>query len=101
MSDVYAIVRWIRENRFSRNQHFDEHATAAGVAARRLHRFLRAIERDVMAASLVQVRRSDGGFSVSMEFPEVRLTRVVSLTTEEHALLVEDPRIAARLSPDD
>jgi hypothetical protein len=36
-----------------------------------------------------------------MEFPEVRLTRVVSLTTEEHALLVEDPRIAARLSPDD
>jgi hypothetical protein len=93
VSDVYALVRSIRANRWPRNRHFDEHATPDGVAARRLNRFLRAIERDLLRAARVEVRRDADGFVISMEFPEVRLTRKVALSAEEHALLVEDQRL--------
>jgi hypothetical protein len=100
VNDVYAIVRSIRENRFSRNQHFEEHLSEASVEARRVHRFLRAIERDLDAASDVRVRRHErGGYTVSMRFPKVRLWREVSLTPEEYALLVEEPRLATLLQP--
>jgi hypothetical protein len=37
---------------------------------------------------------------VEMRFPKVRLSRVVALTPEEHALLVEDARLAALLQTD-
>ncbi len=97
MNDVYALVRSLRDNRLPRNRHFEVHATPSGAAARRLHRFLRAIERDVMAADAVSVRPRDGGVVVQLEFESVRLTRAVSLTHEEHALLLEDPPLAAKL----
>jgi hypothetical protein len=97
--DVYALVRSIRENRWSRNRNFDEHEGPAGAEARRLHRFLRGVERDVRSAGVVRVRRRDGGYTVSMGFPEVRLTRSVALTDEEHALLAEDPQLARLLCP--
>jgi hypothetical protein len=97
VSDVYALVRSLRAATWSRNQHFDAHATPTGAEARRLHRFLRALERDLHAADAVSVRRRDGSYEVKMSFPAVRLERVVTLRHEEHALLVEDARLAARL----
>ena len=72
-----------------------------GAEARRLHRFLRGVERDVRAADTVRVRRSDGGgVTVEMAFGAVRLSRVVTLSREEHALLVEDADMATRLVPE-
>jgi hypothetical protein len=97
VSDVYAIVREIRENRLSRNRNFELHAQPIGEEARRLHRFLRAVERDLSAAEQVTVARSDAGWTVTLAFPAVRLTRVVSLTPEEYEILVEDPAVRARL----
>jgi hypothetical protein len=97
VSDVYAIVRSIREKRFSRNRYFDEHKTEASVEARRVHRFLRAVERDVLAAHDVRVQPKPPGYQISLGFPDVKLTRVVSLTEEEYGLLVEEPRVAAKL----
>ena len=97
MSDVYALVRSIRENRLPRNRHFDAHATPEGREARRVVRFLRGVERDLRAAADVRITRRDGGYALEMRFPSVRGKRVVSLTEGEHALLVEDPVLAARL----
>ena len=97
MSDVYALVRSIRDKRLPRNRHFDEHATPRGAEARRVHRFLRGVERDLMAAETVDVAREDTHWRVTMRFPSVRLRRVVSLTPDEHAILVEDPRVAQLL----
>lgn len=99
MRDVYAIVREIRAERFSRNRNFDAHARIENVLARRVHRFLRAVERDLLTAEQVALARTDKGWLLSLGFPSVRLKREVALTDEEHALLVEDPRLAARLPP--
>jgi hypothetical protein len=99
VSDVYALVRSIRQNRLPRNRNFEVHASALGARARRLHRFLRGVERDLRAASAVEVRQNVAGVTVVMAFPTVRLSRKVVLTVEEHALLVEDPRLAALLAP--
>src|SRR4029079_19267081 len=83
VADVYAVVRSIRENRLPRNRHFDAHQGPLGEEARRLHRFLRAVERDLRAASALWVRANPGGgVVVAMQFPPVRLSRVVALTVE-------------------
>jgi hypothetical protein len=100
VNDVYALVRSLRDKRFPRNRYFDEHATPSGIAARRLHRFLRAVERDILNADCVVVRaRAEGGIAVELSFAAVRFSRRVMLTADEHALIVEDARIAARLQP--
>ena len=79
VNDVYALVRSLRAATWPRNRHFEAHATPTGAEARRLHRFLRGVERDVRAADTVRVRRSDGGgVTVEMAFGAVRLSRVVS-----------------------
>jgi hypothetical protein len=98
VSDVYALVRSIRDKRLPRNRHFDEHATKSGAEARRVHRFLRGVERDLLAAQAVDVVRDGARWRVTMRFPSVRLRRVVSLTLDEHAILVEDPRVAELLT---
>jgi hypothetical protein len=100
VSDVYALVRDLKENRFPRNRNFDAHTLPVSEEARRLLRFLRGVERDVRAAEVVRVERADGGsYTVTLAFPAVRLTRVVSLTAGEYGLLVEDEALAARLQP--
>lgn len=99
MNDVYDLVRSLRAAAWPRNRHFEAHATQAGAAARRLHRFLRGVERDLLAAAHVAVRRHDTGLVVELTFPTVRLSRVVSLTHQEHELLAENADIAARLRP--
>ena len=101
MNDVYALVRSLRAATWPRNRHFEAHATPTGAEARKLHRFLRGVERDVRAADSVRVRRAaDGAVTIEMAFGAVRLSRVVTLTAEEHALLVEDAQMAARLTPE-
>jgi hypothetical protein len=100
VNDVYALVRSLRAATWPRNRHFDAHATPTGAEARRLHRFLRGVERDVRAADSVRVRRHESGVTVEMSFGAVRLSRVVTLSREEHALLVEDADMAARLAPE-
>jgi hypothetical protein len=99
VNDVYALVRSLRAATWPRNRHFEDHATPTGAEARRLHRFLRAVERDVRAADSVRVVRRDRGAVVTMTFGAVRLSRVVVLSPEELELLVEDPTVAARLQP--
>jgi len=99
VSDVYALVREIREKRWPRNRFFEAHATPGGAEARRVHRFLRAVEKDLLAADQVEVEREAAGWRITMRFPSVRLSRVVVLSRDEHAILVEDPRVA-RLFPD-
>jgi hypothetical protein len=103
VNDVYALVRSLRAATWSRNRHFEAHATPTGAEARRVHRFLRALERDLHRADAVSVRRRlPDAFEVKMSFPAVRLERVVTLKREEHALLVEDARLARRLAlPED
>jgi hypothetical protein len=98
VNDVYALVRSLRAATWPRNRHFEAHATPMGAQARRLHRFLRAVESDVRAADSVRVRRQPGGVVVEMAFGAVRLSRAVQLSDEELALLVEDAEIAARLT---
>jgi pyridoxine 5'-phosphate synthase PdxJ len=101
VNDVYALVRSLRAATWPRNRHFDAHATPTGAEARRVHRFLRAVERDVRRADTVRVHRTDGGsVKVEMAFGAVRLSRVVMLTPDEHALLVEDAEMAERLMPE-
>jgi hypothetical protein len=101
VSDVYALVRSIRDKRLPRNRYFDEHATKSGTEARRVNRFLRAIEKDLLAAEEVEVERDarSRSWRITMRFPSVRLHRVVSLTEDEHAILLEEPQLAERLRP--
>ena len=100
MSDVYALVRSIRDKRLPRNRFFDEHASLDGAEARRVHRFLDGLRHDLLAAEVVELERDDAEqrWRITMRFPPVRCYRVVSLNDDEHAILVEDPRIAARLA---
>ena len=101
--DVYALVREIRERRFPRNRHFDAYETAVGAEARRVHRFLKGIEKDLLAADEVDVEpynadpKGNRGWRITMRFPAVRLRRVVCLTDDERAILLEDPRVAPLL----
>ncbi len=95
--DVYALVREIREKRLPRNRNFDAHDTAHGAEARRVHRFLKGIEKDVLAADQVEVEEANGQWRITMRFPSVRLRRIVALTEAERAILLEDPRVASLL----
>ena len=70
------------------------------VAARRLHRFLRAVGRDILRADRLRVDpQPDGIFSILMDFLAVRLCRRVLLSAAELALLREEPALHARLAP--
>jgi hypothetical protein len=91
-------VRSIRAERLPRNRHFEVHQSADGHAARRLHRFLRGVERDLLRAREVGVSAEGDQLRITLEFPEVRSRRVVALTAEEYALLIEDPALRERLA---
>jgi hypothetical protein len=98
MKDVYSLVRSLRDKQLSRNRHFELHATPVGAEARRLHRFLLAIERDLKRASKVHVLQRDGGCVLTLAFSSVRLRRIVALTEAEYALLLEAPEAERRLT---
>lgn len=99
MNDVYALVRSLRSASWPRNRHFEAHATELGQEARRLHRFLRGLERDVATADRVDVRAHADRFVIKLEFDTLKLERVVTLTPEEHAILSEIPALTERLQP--
>jgi hypothetical protein len=99
VNDVYALVRSLRSASWPRNRHFEAHATEIGVEARRLHRFLRGLERDIATADRIIVTPHADRFVVRLEFDTLKLERVVTLTPEEHAILSEIPALVARLTP--
>jgi hypothetical protein len=100
VSDVYALVRSLRRNELPRNQNFELHATAIAAAARRLARFLRGIERDVRAATDIQLLEVDETqWQIRMQFSRIALERVVCVNAVELGLLCENAEIAARLRP--
>lgn len=104
MSDVYeqpiyAMVRSLRANQLPRNRHFDAHAGADGAAARRIHRFLRGVERDLRLATRIELADSEGGQRLlTLELGPVRVRRVVALSPTEFSILAENAENAAFLS---
>jgi hypothetical protein len=101
--DLYAIVRALRREELPRNRHFELHATPEVRAARRLHRFLRGVEKDVRRATEVRVAPRPGGppGSVRLELRHaaLRARRTIDLDAHAHALLLEDSDVASALRP--
>jgi hypothetical protein len=96
--EIYRIVRALRRKELSRNRHFELHASEAGRVARRVHRFLRGVERDLRRASEVRVaRRPDGGVRLELQHAALRARRTIDLDARAHALLLEDAGSAALL----
>jgi hypothetical protein len=97
---VYDLVRSLRANALPRNRHFDAHASATGAAARRIHRFLRGVERDLRLATTIQLETGEGGQRLlTLEFAAVRLRRVVALSPAEYSILAENEENAIYLAP--
>jgi hypothetical protein len=98
MPDVYALVRDLRQRRWSRNRHFQEHATRVGQRARGLHRFVASLERDICRATAVALHHTaDGDYRLELVLPQLRVRRTVVVSSELLAFLREDGAIAARL----
>ena len=99
LSSVLELVARMRRDAFSRNRNFDTFARSAGegVRARRIWRYLRALEREICAHGprvgqgvRMQVEpRPEGGRRIVIEVPEVRMRRVAVLDAAEYALLRE------------
>ncbi len=104
---VLDLVARMRRGAISRNRDFDIFARAEGEAARarRIHRYLRALEKDLADSrarigngiTLLVERASDGGRRITIEVPEVRMRRTAILSEEEYALLREHPDARALL----
>jgi hypothetical protein len=96
---VLELVARMRREAFSRNRNFDvfERAETEAKHARRIWRYLRSLEADLMAnrsrigsgVNLRVERRADGGRRITIEVPEVRMRRTAILSAEEYALLRE------------
>jgi hypothetical protein len=107
--DLVATVGRMRRDAQSRNRNFDAFARAemAAKGARRLWRYLRSLELDLLAnrsrlgngVNLRIERRTEGGRRIVLEIPEVRMRRTVLLSAEEFAVLVENPEIRHLLDP--
>ena len=91
----------MRRGAISRNRDFDTFAQAEAEAARarRICRYLRALEKD-LARSRTRIghgitihveRAAGGGRRITIEVPEVRMRRIAYLSAEEFALLCEHP----------
>lgn len=107
VANVLELVARMRRDAFSRNRNFDTFvdADADSWRARRLWRYLRSLERDLVSAGPrvgmgVQLHvepRPEGGRRIVIQVPDVRLRRVAILTAEEYMLLREHPDAAAVL----
>ena len=99
---IYELVRALRAHGLPRNRNFEAHATAEARAARRIVRFLRGVEADVLGAERVRsIPRRDGGVVLELSLPSVKLQRTVELDARAYAILIENPTCAARLSAGD
>lgn len=92
----------MRRGAFSRNQNFDafENADADGIRARRVWRYLKSLEQDLISLGprygvgvsiRVEPRDQEGGRVIIIEVPEVRLRRVGVVSAEEYQLLRDHP----------
>jgi len=107
VTNVLELVARMRREAFSRNRHFDAFSQAdeETTRARRLWRYLRALEHDLVAIAprvgmgvhLVIEPRAEGGRRITIEVPEVRMRRVALLSAEEYGLLREHPDARALL----
>lgn len=107
VANVLELVARMRRDAFSRNRNFDAFAEADADArrARRLWRYLRSLEQDLLALGPcigvgVQLKvepREEGGRRITIEVPEVRVRRVAVVSAEEYELLREHPDARALL----
>jgi len=99
---VYAILEALRCGRMSRNRDFAAFATPAAQKAHRVHRRLRALERELVAPGIaVRVERANVAadtFAITLERPAVRLRRIAYVEGAELAFLCENPRLRERLA---
>jgi len=91
------MVRALRDQRLPRNQNFVVHASAFGARARRVHRLLAAVERDLRRATERTLAVREDGAELKLQFAEVHSHRVVHLALDELDLLRENPEIRALL----
>jgi hypothetical protein len=107
VSFALELVARMRREAFSRNRNFDAFARGETEAkrARKIWRYLRALEADLMAnrsrighgVNLRVEGRADGGRRITLEVPEVRMRRTAIVSAEEYALLREHPETRALL----
>ena len=98
VEEIYRLVRALRASRLPRNRHFEVHASESGRAARRIHRFLRGVERDLRRSQDVRVAcHENGSVRIELAMPALQARRTVELDAEAHAVLLEEPDIAAVL----
>ncbi len=100
MSELYQLVRTLRAGDCpSRNRNFEALSHPVARRARKVARRLDSLARELRSGARVEVRRLGDGVAITLEWPEVRLHRTAYLTDEEHALLGDDPSLAALLAP--
>lgn len=88
--NVTVYLRAMRRGNWSRNRHFEEHRTPTATRARRLFRLLQSIEQDVgRKGALISARRGDGKVTLWMKNEGLRLERMLRLSEEEFALLLD------------
>ena len=98
MSELYRLVRELRTwPKRSRNRHFDELSQPIAQRARKVARRLDGLARELRSCGQIEVRRHDTGVLVTLDHPALKLHRKAFLTDEEHALLSDDPALAAVL----
>ena len=96
---IWQLVRALRANELPRNRHFELHRTATAKKARRIHRFLRGVERDLRRSNDVRVmRREEGGVRIELALATLHARRVIDLDPHAHSLLLEDTALAQRLA---
>jgi hypothetical protein len=108
-SSVLELVARMRRDAFSRNRNFDAFANADTDAARarRVWRYLRSLEHDLIEAGAkrdVSIRvepvdpsNRDDKHRITIEVPEVRMRRTAIVSHEELELLREHPDARALL----
>ncbi len=99
MDETYELVRALRAAKLPRNRNFEAYATPAGKRARRIHRFLLGVERDLARADGVSAEESVGGsLELTLTLPAFSLRRVVQLDVHARALVFGSPTTQARLA---
>ena len=99
--EVFALVGRLRRGLLSRNRSFGLFLQPAARRAQRLHRRLRALERDLRApGAAVRLELGEGAagtYRLTLDLPHIRLRRIATLAREELELLCEDAVLRARL----
>ncbi|MEO6950919.1 MAG: hypothetical protein ABI321_03820 [Polyangia bacterium] len=99
MDEIYELVRALRAAVLPRNRNFDTYASAAGKRARRIHRFLLSVEKDLARAEGVSAKEGVGGaLELTLLLPALGLRRVVQLDSHARALLLESEQGRERLA---